>query len=52
MSKNDGHVYDKKRKHCLNVPGKGMLADQPKRGKLFDENDYDEEDLELLYKIK
>ena len=46
------HVYEKKRKHSLNVPGKGMLADQNKRGKIFDEDDYDDDELELLYKIK
>jgi len=52
MNKTTGHVYDKKRKHCLNVPGKGMLASTAKRGKLYDENDFDDEELELLYKIK
>lgn len=53
MSKGtDGQVYDKKRKHCTNVPGKGMLADQSKRGKLYDEDDFDDDELELLYKIK
>lgn len=46
------HYYGKKLKHSSNRPGKGMLEDGKKRGKLFDEDDYDDDELELLYKIK